>query len=831
MNNAAKMPETQASDSMDFRVGDRVHQLLSLVASLVHSTERVVLVDHRAGISVSSTGSGDGSSAREQMPFGLDLGTFSDAESLRWAQDLEQLGRIHQGLTVQSAADITQRVDAGRYAATGVHGSVDLLTQSLKISAAEARRRIGLAQTLLPAQDLITGERIPVTEQQILSEAFFKGQLSVEQTSMISKFLTEARGLLNDDRIDAQTCSDVEETLVETGMEEGPDFLRHAGNRIMSHLDPDGQKPTPGDLIAKQGLFFRKPRRGLIHFDGHMTIEQYENLMVAIGTATNPNKHKDINTINTPEGSGNDTTTAPSHDGHEQDGQYTGERSEYAQASTAESPARNAADSPERNSTGSTAPSGDTVPSTADDDVVPDTKDETSPESDGQERLFDQLSGIIGLMGMAGNPCNPQDTSLFTAASSDSADEPTFPETPETPDTPETPETPETSDPPGVPEPPTEPDSVSEDHSQAPPDATKISSRFGLRGQLWPRVLEPWEIPPRPPNAPPEAVPPVYEGDKWFWFAQPGTTTQGWATRQESAASFMATLQPETKQPDDSGNSTGGLFSNSGPLIDLDPSEDQNTMPNGARQERVVEGVRIPPPGSGEILDELDSSDPASTDPVTKDTRTYGQKLLDGLLDCVKLAARTDKLPVNGGLKTQLFITVSQADIDRQDGAGTAFTTYTGPVSLALFGQSLCDPDITRIGMGEGQQILRLGRTQRLFTAAQRKVLQARDLGCCFPDCTMAAPWTEAHHVIPWQQGGETNIDNGALLCSRHHTLIHHSDWVLEIVNGTPTFTAPYFIDPSQTPRSNTYHRGLTKNIRISKGSKPNGPRGSTRNV
>lgn len=90
----------------------------------------------------------------------------------------------------------------------------------------------------------------------------------------------------------------------------------------------------------------------------------------------------------------------------------------------------------------------------------------------------------------------------------------------------------------------------------------------------------------------------------------------------------------------------------------------------------------------------------------------------------------------------ELLITVSQVDLDRHDGTGTAFTTYTGPVPLALFEQSLCDPEITRIGMGHGQEILSLGRTQRLFTAAQGKVLLARDLGWSFPDCTVPAPWT-----------------------------------------------------------------------------------------
>ncbi|MDJ0314780.1 HNH endonuclease signature motif containing protein, partial [Arthrobacter sp. H35-D1] len=67
------------------------------------------------------------------------------------------------------------------------------------------------------------------------------------------------------------------------------------------------------------------------------------------------------------------------------------------------------------------------------------------------------------------------------------------------------------------------------------------------------------------------------------------------------------------------------------------------------------------------------------------------------------------------------------------------------------------------------------------------------------------------HHVIPWQHGGETNISNAALLCGPHHTLIHHSEWRLELVQGTPTFTAPYLIDPIQTSRRNTYHHGLNK--------------------
>ncbi|MGN5735045.1 HNH endonuclease signature motif containing protein, partial [Arthrobacter psychrochitiniphilus] len=75
---------------------------------------------------------------------------------------------------------------------------------------------------------------------------------------------------------------------------------------------------------------------------------------------------------------------------------------------------------------------------------------------------------------------------------------------------------------------------------------------------------------------------------------------------------------------------------------------------------------------------------------------------------------------------------------------------------LNLFAQTLCDPEITTITYSTGQNIINLGRTQRLFTPTQRKALYARDLGCTFPDCTSPATWCEAHHITPWQDGGPT---------------------------------------------------------------------------
>ena len=50
--------------------------------------------------------------------------------------------------------------------------------------------------------------------------------------------------------------------------------------------------------------------------------------------------------------------------------------------------------------------------------------------------------------------------------------------------------------------------------------------------------------------------------------------------------------------------------------------------------------------------------------------------------------------------------------------------------------------------------------------------LAARDWGCAV--CGAANSFCQAHHVIHWENGGPTDIDNLALLCSDcHHKQIH----------------------------------------------------------
>ncbi len=74
---------------------------------------------------------------------------------------------------------------------------------------------------------------------------------------------------------------------------------------------------------------------------------------------------------------------------------------------------------------------------------------------------------------------------------------------------------------------------------------------------------------------------------------------------------------------------------------------------------------------------------------------------------------------------------------------------------------------------------LDMGRAVRYATPAQRRALAVRDGGCVWPGCDKPPAWADAHHVVPVQDGGPTDLANMALLCRRHHGLTHSTGWTM----------------------------------------------------
>ncbi|MBA3780726.1 MAG: HNH endonuclease, partial [Nocardioides sp.] len=59
-----------------------------------------------------------------------------------------------------------------------------------------------------------------------------------------------------------------------------------------------------------------------------------------------------------------------------------------------------------------------------------------------------------------------------------------------------------------------------------------------------------------------------------------------------------------------------------------------------------------------------------------------------------------------------------------------------------------------------------------------------RDRGCTADGCDMPPGLCHAHHDVPWSHGGPTSLDNGRLLCHRHHRLAHDQRYT---TTHTPT--------------------------------------------
>ena len=112
---------------------------------------------------------------------------------------------------------------------------------------------------------------------------------------------------------------------------------------------------------------------------------------------------------------------------------------------------------------------------------------------------------------------------------------------------------------------------------------------------------------------------------------------------------------------------------------------------------------------------------------------------------------------------------------DLQSGLGAAqLDGVEDPISASAARRLAADAELIPAVLGGNSQILDLGIGRRLFTKAQRIAFAERDGGCAITGCGRPPPYTEAHHIHWWSHGGQTNLNNGILLCTGHHHVIHH---------------------------------------------------------
>jgi hypothetical protein len=100
-----------------------------------------------------------------------------------------------------------------------------------------------------------------------------------------------------------------------------------------------------------------------------------------------------------------------------------------------------------------------------------------------------------------------------------------------------------------------------------------------------------------------------------------------------------------------------------------------------------------------------------------------------------------------------------------------------GPAIAPESAQRLaCNARVQFLVENESELPVRVGRMMREPPAWMVRQLKYRDRECRFPGCG-SRRFTQAHHIVWWERGGPTDLDNLVLVCSFHHRLVHEYGW------------------------------------------------------
>ena len=202
--------------------------------------------------------------------------------------------------------------------------------------------------------------------------------------------------------------------------------------------------------------------------------------------------------------------------------------------------------------------------------------------------------------------------------------------------------------------------------------------------------------------------------------------------------------------------------------------------PAGMSTYRVV----LDPEGAAILDAAIDPLSRPQRDPDTNDPdpRSPAARRADALLEVIRRGVSAPgEAPTTA--KAQVAVTVSlEALVDGVRGSG--LTLGDELLTPGTVRRLACDADLVPMVLGTDSEVLDVGRRKRLFTPAMRLLLWRRDRGCTYPGCTVPAQWTDAHHLIHWADGGPTDVELAALLCGRHHTVVHARQLAGKLVDG-----------------------------------------------
>jgi Domain of unknown function (DUF222) len=176
------------------------------------------------------------------------------------------------------------------------------------------------------------------------------------------------------------------------------------------------------------------------------------------------------------------------------------------------------------------------------------------------------------------------------------------------------------------------------------------------------------------------------------------------------------------------------------------------------------------------------------SDSTEGDSRSPAQRRADALGEICRQWLDLADRPTVAGERPHVTLTVGVETLQGLTDAPCELE-HVGPIARETAEMLLCDCTVARVVLGGRSEPLDIGRKTPVVPPSMRRAVVVRDRHCRFPGCDRSPTWSDAHHVVHWTKGGPTAVHNLVLLCRRHHRLIHHRRFSVEMVDAQPVFS------------------------------------------
>lgn len=190
----------------------------------------------------------------------------------------------------------------------------------------------------------------------------------------------------------------------------------------------------------------------------------------------------------------------------------------------------------------------------------------------------------------------------------------------------------------------------------------------------------------------------------------------------------------------------------------------------------VMSDVLLDPEGGEIYLTALNAEMEADRQPG--DARTTPQRRADAFVNIFRRVLDMGAIKGTGVVRPHVTAVYDAADLERLGGSELvqqvrADAANVGRLSQATLRRITCDCSISRVITNGRSEVLDVGRATRTISPALRRALIVRDEHCQRKGCDRPGAWCDAHHIVHWEDGGPTNLENTKLLCRRHHIEEH----------------------------------------------------------